>query len=264
MRTTVRAIRDLKGTRPIVLLSAYDAIWARLAEEAGADILLVGDSVGIEVLGYGSVIPVSLDMVLHHLQAVVRATQTAMVVADMPLGDYGVNHDATINNAVRLIKEGGAGAVKMAGGAELADAIATLSRIGIPVMGHIGVNSSHASLGLVGPVVGNTVAERTALCADAETLEQAGVFALIAKCVDPAVAQQIAVEREIPVISIGSGQTDGIGSNIVDVVGLARRSPWFSLRQVPGDQWFGGALHHFVSGVMDGTIMAKVWEDREA
>ncbi|PSR20003.1 MAG: 3-methyl-2-oxobutanoate hydroxymethyltransferase [Sulfobacillus acidophilus] len=262
MRTTARAIQALKQERPVVLISAYDALWARLAESAGADILLVGDSVGIDVLGYGSVLPVSAEMLLHHLRAVVRGSSRALVVADMPLGEYGIGDRETMHRAMQYVKEGGAGAIKMAGGSELAESVRKLTKLGIPVMGHIGVNSSHWSLGEVGPVVGRTTAEQQQLLSDAKALEAAGVFALIAKCVTVSVTQELCRMLRIPVISIGSGDADGVGANCLDIVGLARESPWFSLRQVNGGEWLVNAMTGFVDGVRSGTLSAKSWKEK--
>lgn len=263
MRTTAGAIRMMKGQQPIVLLSAYDAIWADMAEAAGADVLLVGDSVGIQILGYGSVVPVTLDMLLHHLKAVVRGSARALVVADMPLGDYGVDASETIRHAVRLIKEGGAGAIKMAGGSELAGTVASLTKIGIPVMGHLGVNSSHAALGQVRPVVGIGAAERQAILDDARVLEDAGVFALIVKCVAPDMTRELVSRVSVPIISIGSGDADGVGANIIDLVGLSNGETWFSLRQVKGGDLLRTGVTDFVNGVRAGTVVAKSWKEDE-
>ncbi len=261
MRTTAAAIRLMKDQQSIVLLSAYDAIWAQLGESAGADVLLVGDSVGIRVLGYGSVVPVTLEMLLHHLKAVVRGSARALVVADMPLGDYGVDTAETVRHAVRLVKEGGAGAIKMAGGAELAGTVEALTKIGIPVMGHLGVNSSHAALGQAGPVVGVKPEERQAILDDAKALEQSGVFALIAKCMAPEVTRELAARTSVPIISIGSGKADGVGANIIDLVGLSKGVTWFSLRQIEGGELFGTGIADFVNGVKAGTVVAKSWKE---
>ncbi|HVA88549.1 MAG TPA: 3-methyl-2-oxobutanoate hydroxymethyltransferase [Chloroflexota bacterium] len=254
-------LKELKGKRPVVLISAYDAISARLADAAGADILLVGDTVGIEVLGWGSIMPVTLDMMIHHVRAVSRGASQALIVADMPFGSYGVRPDATVAHACRLVKEAGARAVKVAGGLEVLGDVRALCAIGIPVMGHIGIHSAQAWFGAAPEVVGGTREEEERLIEEAAQLEAAGCFALIAKCVSSRAIGQLSSRCRIPVISIGSGRADGVGANFADLMGLAeKRSAWFSLRQWEGGATMREELARFVSAVQKGDLVPPARE----
>jgi 3-methyl-2-oxobutanoate hydroxymethyltransferase len=212
----------------MVCLTAYDAPTARLADQAGADLILVGDSVGNVVLGFPSTVPVTLDMMAHHVAAVCRAKPAALVVADIP---FGVAHEpfpTLLRACRRLIQEGGAEAVKVEGGRSLAPAVAKLVDAGIPVMGHVGMlpQRVHAAgyrrRGL-------TDEDRAAVLADAVALSDAGVFCLVAECVEPALARTLRARVPVPVIGIGSGKGgDGQIAVIHDLLGLSDHPPAFA------------------------------------
>lgn len=228
MKATTRSLRALKGRRPLVCLTAYDAITARLADAAGADLILVGDSVGNVVLGFPSTVPVTVDMMAHHVAAVCRAKPSALVVADIP---FGVAHEpfpALLRACRRLVQEGGAEAVKIEGGRSLAPAIAKLVDAGIPVMGHVGMlpQRVHAAgyrrRGL-------TDEDRAAVIADAAAVADAGAFSLVAECVEPALARELRAAVPIPVVGIGSGKGgEGQIAVIHDLLGLTENPPAFA------------------------------------
>ena len=204
MPKTIHSIRALKGKRAIVATTAYDAILARLADRSGIDLLLVGDSVGTTQLGFKSTIEVTLEMMLHHTAAVVRAHTEALVIADLP---FAYSHDAYkhIFSACRQLIQAGAGAVKIEGGQSIAPTVERLIASGIPVMGHIGLLPQQ--LRNIGQYrrFGKSEAEAKDLIADAEALEAAGCFAVIGEMVHPEVSHSIAQKLNIPFIGIGSG-----------------------------------------------------------
>jgi 3-methyl-2-oxobutanoate hydroxymethyltransferase len=215
-------LKDMKRRgEKIVMLTAYDATMARLLERAGVDLLLVGDSVGMVVLGYENTLPVTLEEMLHHTRAVSRGATRALVVADMPFLTYQVNPDDAVRNAGRLLKEGGAAAVKVEGGRPMVDVVKRLVDVGMPVMGHLGLlpQSIHKMGGYVRQAT--RPAEAEALMDDALALEQAGAFAVVLEAVPAAVARDVTARAGIPTIGIGAGP-DCDGQVLVshDVLGL--------------------------------------------
>ena len=227
MKTTTRSLRALKGVRPIVCLTAYDTISARIAEEGGADLLLVGDSVGNTLLGLADTVGVTMDMMIHHTAAVSRTRPAALVVGDLPFALAHDNFSKLLGYARRFLQEGGAQAVKIEGGASLAPAIAKLVDAGIPVMGHVGLlpQRVHAAgyrrRGL-------TPEDQVRLLADAVAVAEAGAFALVVECVDEGFMPAITAAVGIPTIGIGSGQgCDGQILVLHDLLGLTPNPPPF-------------------------------------
>ena len=199
-------LRAMKAAgRKIAVLTAYEATMARLLDGAGIDVILVGDSLGMVVLGYDTTIPVTLEMMIHHTQAVRRGTTRALVVADMPFLTYQVSADEAIRNAGRLIQEGGAAAVKVEGGHAILDVVRRLTDYGIPVMGHLGLTpqSVHAMGGFRQQARDEESASR--LLADAKELEQAGAFAIVLESIPSDVASAVTAAVSIPTIGIGAG-----------------------------------------------------------
>ena len=223
-RVTIADVRRMKenGER-FAALTAYDVVTARLIDEAGIPIILVGDSLGMVVLGYESTIPVTLDAMIHHTQAVVRGSQRALVVADLPFMTYHKSAEQALGSAARCIQEGGAQAVKLEGGRPVAGTIARLTPAGIPVMGHLGLTpqSIHQLGGY--KAQGKTAAQAKALVEDALAVEEAGAFSVVLECV-PAELSRLLTERlSIPTIGIGAGPfCDGEIQVVSDVLG------WFS------------------------------------
>jgi len=222
MKVTVPAIRARKGAgRPIVALTAYDYPTARTLDAAGVDLLLVGDSLGMVVLGHPTTLPVTLEMMLHHTAAVVRAKTAALVVADMPFLSYHVSREETIRNAGRLIQEAGAEAVKIEGGRGRAGVVRALVEADIPVMGHIGLTpqSVHAMGGY--KVQGRSPDAVQSLLEDARALEEAGAFSLVLEGIPGEAARLITQSTALPTIGIGAGpHCDGQILVVNDLLGL--------------------------------------------
>src|SRR5688500_2556401 len=194
----------LRGER-LVCLTAYDFPTARIVDEAGIDVILVGDSLGNVVLGYGNTVPVTLEEILIHLKAVRRAVQRALLVADMPYGSFHTGADDAVKNALRFVKEGGAEAVKLEGGHKRVQLVKRLVDEEIAVMGHIGLTPQ--SINKLGAyrVQGKTAAAARQLLDDARALEDAGAFAIVLEVVPREIAQMITESISIPTIGIGAG-----------------------------------------------------------
>ena len=218
---TAAALRGMKGKAKIVSLTAYDFLTAKLLDEVGIHLILVGDSVGTTVLGYQNTIPVTLDAMLHHLQAVTRAQPNALVVGDLPFLTYQGSTEQALRNAGRFIQEGGADAVKLEGGAKVADKVAALVDAGIPVLGHVGLTPQHV-LNLGGyRVQGRSDSEADLLLEDAKALETAGAFAVVLEYVPAQLGKRITQHIGIPTIGIGAGPScDGQVLVVHDMLGL--------------------------------------------
>jgi len=214
----------------ITCLTAYDYPTARLLDEAGVDILLVGDSLGMVVLGYDSTLPVTFDEMLHHTRAVRRGTKRALLVADMPYGTFHVSIEESVRNAMRMVKEGGAEAVKIEGGERRLELISRLVEAEIPVMGHVGLTpQSFNALGGF-HVQGKTAQAAAQLERDALAVEAAGAFSVVVESVPRELAAQISARLRIPTIGIGAGpDCDGQVLVYTDLVGLTMgRTPKFA------------------------------------
>ncbi len=224
---TVPALRQYKvagDTPPLVMVTAYDAPSARFAVDAGVDIILVGDSVGTTLLGYDSTVPVTLDDIIHHARAVRRGAPDAHIIADLPFLTYQVSDEQAISNAGRLLKEGGADAVKLEGGSPLASRVTAIARAGIPVCGHIGLTPQTA--GLLGgfKVQGQEFVSARALIDDAVAVEHAGAYMLVIEVVPAALAAIVTSRLSIPVIGIGAGAgVDGQVLVMHDLLGIEDR-----------------------------------------
>ncbi len=217
---TVARIRARKGGAKIACLTAADAGTARLLDAAGIPLILVGDSLGMTVLGYDTTLPVTLTAMLHHTAAVVRGVRAALVVADMPFGTYQSSPAQAVRNAARFLQEAGAAAVKLEGGAERARTVRTVVAAGIPVMGHIGLlPQSVRAEGY--RVRGRDPAEAERLVADARVLEAAGAFSIVIEGVPAAVARAVTAAVGVPTIGIGAGpHCDGQVLVLHDLLGL--------------------------------------------
>ena len=222
MKITVKDFRDMKGgTHKISVLTAYDYSMARLLDDAGVDALLIGDSLGMVILGYDSTVPVTMEQMLHHADAVGRAAKRAMVIGDMPFGSYQVSIAKTVANGVRFLKEASCDCVKLEGGAEVCDSVRALVQAGVPVMGHLGLTPQTA--GQLGgfKVQGKEMATAQKLVEDGLALEAAGAFGIVLECVPAAVAEIITEITSIPIIGIGAGvNCDGQVLVTNDMLGL--------------------------------------------
>jgi 3-methyl-2-oxobutanoate hydroxymethyltransferase len=221
MRITVNTIKEMKSKgEKIAMLTAYDYSTAKIIDEAGIPLILVGDSLGMVVLGYESTIPVTMEEMLHHTKAVVRGTRQAMVIGDMPFMTYHISLEDALRNATRFIQEGGAQAVKLEGGVTVADKVRKIVDCGIPVMGHIGL-TPQSRLQLGGhKVQGKTPEAAARLLKDARALEEAGAFAIVLETVPAPLARLITKKIGIPTIGIGAGvDCDGQVLVINDLLG---------------------------------------------
>ena len=205
IKWTAPKIRALKGRGRFATLTAYDFVSARLLDEAGLPLILVGDSLGNTVLGYDSTLPVTLDDIVHHTAAVARGVKQAMVIADLPFMTYQVSPAQALKSAGRCLQEGGADGVKIEGGAFRAPTVRALVRNGIPVVGHIGLLPQNVRAMGGYKVQGRTAAEADALREDALALAEAGVFAMVLEGIPAAVAGAITAAVPVPTIGIGAG-----------------------------------------------------------
>ncbi len=221
-KLTIPDIKARKGDEAkIAMLTAYDYPWARMIDQAGIDIALVGDSLAMVVLGHPDTVSVTMEEMLHHTRAVVRGTERALVVADMPFGSYNSSIPGAVKNATRFLKEAGADAVKLEGGRNVADTVEAIVNGGIPVMGHIGLTPQTAtSLGGF-KVQGKSAEAARRLMDDALVLEDAGCFSLVLEAIPAPIAEKITDSVTIPTIGIGAG-VDCDGQVLVthDMVGL--------------------------------------------
>jgi 3-methyl-2-oxobutanoate hydroxymethyltransferase len=223
-KCTVKDILARKGQDKITTLTAYDASTARMLDESGIDILLVGDSLGNVLLGYDSTVPVTMAEMLHHCRAVRRGTTRALLVGDMPFGSYQAGLNEAVANGIRFLKEGGCDAVKIEGGQEMAEVVRALTRAGVPVMGHLGLTPQTA--GQLGgfKVQGRDLESARKLLMDARSLAAAGVFAIVLECVPGTLAGIVTRAVAVPTIGIGAGpECDGQVLVINDLLGLYER-----------------------------------------
>jgi 3-methyl-2-oxobutanoate hydroxymethyltransferase len=249
------------GARPepkpkITCLTAYDYPTARLLDEAGVDILLVGDSVGMAVLGYESTLPVTLDEMVHHTRAVRRATRHALLVADMPYGSFHVSLDESVRNAVRLVKEGGAEAVKVEGGERRIELIARLVEAEIPVMGHVGLTPQSVNAMGGFHVQGKTSDAARQVERDARAVEAAGAFAVVLESMPRDLASRITEKLRIPTIGIGAGpDCDGQVLVIHDLLGLGgEHRPKFVRQYANLSAEIGRAVTSYCADVRSGSF----------
>ncbi|CAK8715983.1 3-methyl-2-oxobutanoate hydroxymethyltransferase [Candidatus Electronema aureum] len=253
---TVKDFRERKGGQRLSVLTAYDASMARLLDSAGADALLVGDSLGMVVLGYDSTLPVTMEQMLHHAGAVSRGTTRALVLADMPFGSYQISVEQAVANGVRFIKEAGCGAVKLEGGAEVCEAVQALVQAGVPVMGHIGLTPQTA--GQLGgyKVQGKNIAAARKLLADAKALAAAGVFSIVLEAVPAHLSEIITQSVAVPTIGIGAGPgCDGQVLVTNDLLGLFEKfTPKFVKQYANLAPVIQEAVRNFLSEVEKGTF----------
>jgi 3-methyl-2-oxobutanoate hydroxymethyltransferase len=221
-RVTIPTLRSMKARgEKIVMLTAYDATFARLLDESQVDILLIGDSLGMVIQGAATTLPVTLDDIIYHSRAVARGASRAQIVGDMPFMSFQGSQDTAVENAGRLVKEGGCHAVKLEGGAEHAPLVSRLVRAGVPVMAHIGLmpQSVHQMGGF--KVQGRGEGEADQMVADALAMEAAGAYSIVLEGIPTEVAERITAAISIPTIGIGAGpHCDGQVLVIYDLLGM--------------------------------------------
>ena len=256
-RVTIQTLRQMKerGDR-IAMLTAYDATFARLLDEAGADVLLVGDSLGMVIQGHDTTLPVTLDEIAYHCRAVARGARRSHVVGDMPFMSYQASIEQGLTNAGKLMKEGGCHSVKLEGGAVHAELVGKLVSAGIPVMGHIGLTpQSYHQLGGF-KVQGRDPGGRERLLADALTLEQAGVYAIVLEAIPADIAREITAAVSVPTIGIGAGTgCDGQVLVSYDMLGMDETfKPRFVRRYATLGATIKDAVQHYVADVRSGAF----------
>jgi 3-methyl-2-oxobutanoate hydroxymethyltransferase len=252
---TIRDIRGMKGRKRIVVLTCYDHPTARILDRSGVDIMLVGDSLGNVVLGYGSTIPVTLDEMIHHARAVMRARPRALVVVDLPFGSFQLGVEKAMESAIRVIKETGADAVKLEGGGRNHDSIRAMVEAGIPVMGHLGL-TPQSVLMMSGFHVQGRGAEGDRLLDEARGLEAAGCFALVLESVPASLATRVSEAITIPTVGIGAGPgCDGQVLVLHDMIGLYEEfQPKFVKRYANLSQTIEQAVREYAREVEEGTF----------
>jgi 3-methyl-2-oxobutanoate hydroxymethyltransferase len=256
---TAPSIRERKGGAGLTMVTAYDFTMARLLDEGGVDMLLVGDSLGMVVQGLETTIPVTLDEICYHTRAVARGAQYAHVVGDMPFMSFQVSPEKALENAGRLVKEGMAHSVKLEGGEEVAEHVRRIVRAGIPVMGHVGLTpqSVHAMGGFRVQGKGHAAADR--LVHDALLLEEAGAFAVVLEAMPPDAAARVTEALSIPTIGIGAGpHCDGQVLVCYDMLGMTSgRTPKFTKQFANLGEQIREATATYVAEVQDGTFPAE-------
>lgn len=251
------ARRRQEGTR-IAMVTAYDAPSARLADVAGVDLILVGDSAGTTVLGGTSTVPVTVEDMLVFTRGVVRGTRRAFVVADMPFGSFQVSNEAAVESAVRLFKDGGADAVKLEGAGAMLARIRAIVEAGIPVMGHLGLTPQSATLLGGYKAQGRTASEALRIVEDAKALERAGCFAIVLEAIPAIVADRVTAAVSVPTIGIGAGA--GCSGQVLvwhDLLGLTDgHVPKFVKTYANLSADIVAALERYVADVQSGAFPA--------
>jgi 3-methyl-2-oxobutanoate hydroxymethyltransferase len=258
-RVSVPSIRSRKnGNKPVVMVTAYDALFARMADEAGVDIILVGDSVGTVVQGLDNTLEVELDDIIYHCRAVARGASRAHIVGDMPFMTYQLGPEQALDNAGKLIKKGRAESIKLEGGAEVAPSVQRIVAAGIPVMGHIGLTpqSIHAMGGH--RIQGRSEEARTRLVADARALVEAGAYAIVLEGIPLEAAEAVTAAVDVPTIGIGAGpHCDGQVLVLPDLLGLTDRfRPRFLKRYESFADRGRAAIAEFIDEVHTGAFPA--------
>ncbi len=255
-KVTAVTVREAKGQRKLTMLTAYDYPTAKILDDVGTDILLVGDSSGTVIAGYENTLPVTLEQTIYHTAAVVRGASRALVVADLPFMSYQISVEDARRNAGRVMKETNCGAVKLEGGVSMTEVIRGIVNIDIPVMGHVGLTpqSVHRMGGY--KVQGSNKERFDEILADAEAVEEAGAFAIVMECVPDSLARVITERLSIPTIGIGAGAAcDGQVLVIHDMLGLFDRyRPKFVKQYANLTPLIEEAVKSYISEVQDGAF----------
>ena len=254
MRVTISDIKDMKARgEKIPMITAYDYTSARIVDESGIPMILVGDSLGQVMLGYDSTVPVTMDEMIHHTKAVARGTRNALIVGDMPFMSYQTGSTDALRNAARFLQEAGAQTVKLEGGVAMASTVQRLVSSGIPVMGHIGLTPQ--SVNQLGgyKVQGKTLKTAVRVMEDARALETAGAFAIVLECVPESLSKLITNRLSIPTIGIGAGkECDGQVQVFHDMLGMINDFvPKHAKRYASLGDTIAGSLRQYASEVRE-------------
>jgi 3-methyl-2-oxobutanoate hydroxymethyltransferase len=251
-RITTHTLHEMKSKKEkIAMLTAYDYSTALILDEAGIDVLLVGDSASNVMAGHETTLPITLDQMIYHASSVVRAVKRALVVVDLPFGSYQGNSKEALQSSIRIMKESGAHAVKLEGGAEVKESIERIISAGVPVMGHLGLTPQSIYKFGTYTVRAKEQAEATKLIEDAKVLQQSGCFALVLEKIPASLAQLVAKELTIPVIGIGAGaDVDGQVLVVNDLLGLTKGfKPRFLRQYLNLFEEINGAVKSYIKDV---------------
>ncbi len=254
--TTHRLIQMKAEGKKIAMLTSYDYTTATITDNAGIDIILVGDSASNVMAGNWTTLPITLDQMIYHAKAVVRGVKRALVICDMPFGTYQVNETEAVSNAIRIMKETHCDALKLEGGVEIIPAVKKILDAGIPICGHLGLTPQSINKFGTYTVRAKEEAEAQKLISDARALEEAGCFAVVLEKIPAKLATQVASELRIPVIGIGAGGgCDGQVLVISDMLGMTRGfSPKFLRRYADLNTVMTDAIGHYVEDVKEGNF----------
>jgi 3-methyl-2-oxobutanoate hydroxymethyltransferase len=258
-RITINDVRDMKSKgEKITMLTAYDYTTAKIIDRIGIPLILVGDSLGNVILGYETTLPVTMDVMIHHSKAVVRGTEHAFIIGDMPFMTYHISTEDALRNAARFMQEAGTQAVKLEGGITVADKVRRIVDCGIPVMGHIGMTPQSVNQ-LGGHLVqGKKLEVAKRLIDDAKSLEQAGAFGVVLECIPSRLAALITEQVNIPTIGIGSGPgCDGQVQVITDILGISEFIPKHAKHYVELAQTMAQAISTYQEEVKSGKFPTK-------
>lgn len=249
--TTHRLLEMKKENKKIAMLTAYDFTTATIVDGAGMDVILVGDSASNVMAGNMTTLPITLDQMIYHAKAVVRAVKRALVVCDMPFGTYQVNATEGVENAVRIMKESHCDALKLEGGVEIIDTVKKILAAGIPIMGHLGLTPQSINKFGTYTVRAREEEEAKKLISDAHALEDAGCFAVVLEKIPASLAARVADELTIPVIGIGAGgQVDGQVLVVTDMLGMTKGfTPKFLRRYADLSTVMTDAIGHYIEDV---------------
>jgi 3-methyl-2-oxobutanoate hydroxymethyltransferase len=251
-RITTHTLHEMKSKKEkIAMLTAYDYSTALILDEAGIDVLLVGDSASNVMAGHETTLPITLDQMIYHASSVVRAVKRALVVVDLPFGSYQGNSKEALQSSIRIMKESGAHAVKLEGGAEVKESIERIISAGVPVMGHLGLTPQSIYKFGTYTVRAKEQAEATKLIEDAKVLQQSGCFALVLEKIPASLAQLVSKELTIPVIGIGAGaDVDGQVLVVNDLLGLTKGfKPRFLRQYLNLFEEINGAVKSYIKDV---------------
>lgn len=256
-RITTHVLHAMKEKgEKISMLTAYDFSMARILDEAGIDILLVGDSASNVMAGHETTLPITLEQMIYHAQSVIRAVERAFVVVDLPFGSYQGNSTKALNSAIAIMKESGAHAVKLEGGAEIEESVRRILSAGVPVMGHLGLTPQSIYKFGTYSVRAKEEAEAQKLLEDAKLLEEIGCFAIVLEKIPATLGRKVSESLHIPVIGIGAGNgTDGQVLVVHDMLGITKDfNPRFLRRYLNLYETIKGAVEHYVSDVKLGNF----------
>jgi 3-methyl-2-oxobutanoate hydroxymethyltransferase len=259
-KVTTHVLQEMKERgEKISMLTAYDFSMARMVDHAGIDVILVGDSASNVMAGHETTLPITLDQMIYHAGSVVRGTNRALVVVDLPFGSYQGNSKEALNSAIRIMKESGAHAVKMEGGEEVLEGVKRILTAGVPVMGHLGLTPQSIYKFGTYNVRATEELEAEKLIRDARLLEEAGCFALVLEKIPSALAGKVAQSLRIPVIGIGAGgEVDGQVLVVHDMLGINNEfSPRFLRRYLNLYDEIKEAVGHYISDVKSGDFPNK-------